>query len=189
MRPRLAAVTGAFLAFAALSSACDSPQQVPPLDLQRGELAQTLGELEARLLQLTDVAYRIRETGTVTPDAASAADRLQAEVALLRSLSDELRRTGRSICLFPEPNTEVDLPRLKADAAALSSQAARLAEHGNTLADIGAAVDAAGLPADADVIASASTLFKNRAARLSATADVLIRRAQELRRSVGLVEH
>lgn len=188
MRPWLATLSGAILALLALSSACDSPQQVPPLDLQRGELALTLDGLDARVLQLTNIAYRIREAApATTPEAASAADRLLEEVGLLRALCDELRRTGRSISLFPEPNAAVDLPRLKADASALFDEATRLGEHADALGAIAAAVRSAGLAGDADAISSTAALFKDRAARLSATAELLTRRADAIERSIGLV--
>lgn len=176
----------ALVALPALVVACSGGTTSRALDISRGEMATTLDAMDARVQALADAADGVRtaETGGGN-GAAPLADRLQAEVDLLRPACAQLRGTLQSIALFPQANSSLQVSRLRSDAGSLAVEAVSLDERSAALAAIAVDTRAAGLP-QADEIDAAATAFHEDARRVQATADTLAARADRLAESLGL---
>lgn len=184
MRPLALVLLGiAALSLASVLSGCSGPTGPRPYRIEGGELAAAADELDARVQSLQDAAYGLQQAEA--PDSGLGS-RVLAEVDQLRTLCGQLRGTIRSISLFPEPNSQVQLFRLNSDASALAQQGAALRDRGDALAAIAADARTAGLAAGADGIDGSAALLRRDGGRVEATAEVLRQRAGRLAGSMGV---
>ncbi len=157
------------------------------LGIANGEMAGTLDRLDARVQALTDLVDRMRVDETGGGNApAPLADRLQAEVGLLEPVCAQLRENLRSMSLFPDANSALDVSRLRSDADSLGSEAAKLDERSAAMSAIAGDARSAGLTADAREIDAAAALFRDAADRIHATADARAALADRTASSLGL---